>query len=264
MTAEIAYELRGVGYRIDGITILDGIDLDVRYGRVLALVGPNGAGKSTLLSVLTGDLSATSGAVLLDGRAVAEHGAKELARRRAVLLQFNQVSFSFTTYEVVEMGRAPWIGSGAGDDEVVIVDAMVRTDVTHLGSRPFSSLSGGERARASLARVLAQDTPIVMLDEPTAALDLKHQEEVLRIARELAAAGRAIIVVLHDLSLAAAYADDVAIIHEGRLAAYGAPARVLTEGLVEQVYDTPVRVLPDPDTGRPIILPRRGLAASSR
>ncbi|MFT4210652.1 MAG: heme ABC transporter ATP-binding protein [Microbacterium sp.] len=262
MTGQAAYVLRGVGYRIDDTVILDGVDLEVRYGRVLALVGPNGAGKSTLLSLLTGDARPTAGEALLEGRPVAEHGAKELSRRRAVLLQFNQVSFSFTTYEVVEMGRAPWIGRSR-DDESAIREAMARTDVTHLQQRPFSSLSGGERARASLARVLAQDTPIVMLDEPTAALDLKHQEDVLRIARELAAAGRAIVVVLHDLSLAAAYADEVAIIHGGRLAAIGSPAEVLTEERIAAVYETPVRVLRDPDTGRPVVLPRRGEASSA-
>lgn len=258
MTGDIAYELRGVGYRIDAVTILDGVDLDVRYGRVLALVGPNGAGKSSLLGVLSGDTRPSSGAALLDGRALAEHGAKGLSRRRAVLLQFNQVAFSFTTHEVVEMGRAPWIGASHGDDDAAISDAMARTDVAHLADRTFSSLSGGERARASLARVLAQDTPVVLLDEPTAALDLKHQEDVLRIARELAAAGRAIVVVLHDLSLAAAYADDVAMVHGGRLVAFGPPSEVMTEERIERVYQTPVRVLPDPDTGRPVVLPRRG------
>jgi iron complex transport system ATP-binding protein len=253
----IAYSLRGVGYRIGEARILEDVTLDVRYGRVLALVGPNGAGKSSVLGILTGDASATSGDVLLDGVPVGTIGAKELSRRRSVLLQFNQVAFSFSTYEVVEMGRAPWIGADHGDDESAILGALARTDVAHLADRAFSSLSGGERARASLARVLAQDTPIVMLDEPTAALDLKHQEDVLRIARELAAQGRALIVVLHDLSLAAAYADEIAMVHRGRVVAHGAPADVLTEARIQDVYETPVRVMPDPDSGRPLVLPRR-------
>jgi iron complex transport system ATP-binding protein len=254
----IAFALDSVGYRIGGARILDGVTLDVAYGRVLALVGPNGAGKSSLLGILTGDAKPSSGRILLDDAPIGDYRATELARRRSVLLQSNQVSFGYTAYEVVEMGRAPWIGVDPGDDEAKILESLERADVAHLASRTFSSLSGGERARVSLARVLAQDTPIVMLDEPTAALDLKHQEDVLRIAADLAAQGRAVVVVLHDLSLAAAYADDIAVLHDGHLAAVGAPGDVLTETTVERVYETSVRVMADPDTGRPIVLPRRG------
>jgi len=254
-----AFALRGVGYRIGTAAILDDVTLDIAYGRVLALVGPNGAGKSSLLGVLTGDARPSTGAVTLDGRPLGQWSARELARTRAVLLQANHVAFSFTAADVVEMGRAPWIGTDLADaDEQLIADAMARADVAHLGRRAYPSLSGGEKARVSLARVLAQDTRIVMLDEPTAALDLRHQEDVLRIARDLAAEGRAVVVVLHDLSLAAAYADAVAIIAGGRLVALGEPADVLTEERIADVYGTPVRVLADPDTGRPVVLPRRG------
>jgi len=253
----IAYSLRGVGYRIGGATILDDVSLEVPYGRVLALVGPNGAGKSSLLSLLTGDAVPTSGTVELDGRPVHERSARELSRRRAVLLQANQVAFAFTARQVVEMGRTPWLGIGDADDEAVIGEAMAAADVVHLADRVFASLSGGEKARVSLARVLAQQTPVVMLDEPTAALDLRHQEDVLRLARDLAAEGRAVVVVLHDLSLAAAYADEIAIVHDGRLVAHGRPEAVLTEERIEAVYGTPVRVIPDPDTGSPVVLPRR-------
>lgn len=263
MGMSAAFSLDGVHYRIGQSTILSDISLEVEYGRVLALVGPNGAGKSSLLSLLTGDARAASGSVLLDGAPIASYRGKELARRRAVLMQSNQVSFAYTAAEVVEMGRAPWIGGDPVDDEAIIADALERADVTHLADRVFASLSGGERARVSLARVLAQQTPIVMLDEPTAALDLRHQEDVLRISRDLATQGRAIIVVLHDLSLAAAYADDIAIVHDGRLVAFGSPADVLTEQRVEAVYGTPVRVIEDPDTGRPIVLPRRKNSATS-
>ncbi|MBN9176737.1 MAG: heme ABC transporter ATP-binding protein [Microbacterium sp.] len=264
MTA--AFGLRGVGYRIGhgegAATILDDITLTVPYGRVLALVGPNGAGKSTLLGILTGDAAATWGEVTLDSRPLSQWSSRELSRTRAVLMQSNQVAFSFTARDVVEMGRAPWIGAAKGTanadaDERVIAQALDRADVAHLADRAFPSLSGGEKARVSLARVLAQDTRVVLLDEPTAALDLRHQEDVLRIARALAAEGRAVVVVLHDLSLAAAYADEVAIIEAGRLVATGEPAAVLTEERITAVYRTPVRVLADPDTGRPVVLPRR-------
>ena len=259
----VAYSLADVGYRLGGAAILEDLTFDVSYGRVLALVGPNGAGKSSLLSLLTGDARSSSGTVTLDGRPIGDFRMRELARIRSVLLQSNQVSFGYTAFEVVEMGRTPWAGSEIGGsatahtDVSLIERALERADVAHLATRAFSSLSGGERARVSLARVLAQDTPVVMLDEPTAALDLRHQEDVLRIARDLAARGRAIVVVLHDLSLAAAYADEIAILHDGRLRAFGAPADVLTEERIEQVYRTPVRVIEDPDTGRPVVLPRR-------
>lgn len=253
-----AYTLRGICLRIGTASILDDVTLDVAYGRVLALVGPNGAGKSSLLGLLTGDVRPSAGEILLEERPLAEWSARELSRARSVLLQSNQVAFSFTVADVVEMGRAPWIGSDeAADDERAIRDAVHRADVEALLDRGYPSLSGGEKARASLARVLAQETRVVMLDEPTAALDLRHQEEVLRVARDLAARGRAVIVVLHDLSLAAAYADEVAIVDGGRLVAHGDPHEVLTQERIERVYGTPVRVIPDPDTGRPVVLPRR-------
>lgn len=254
----VAFAVRGAGLRIGAATILDDITLDVTYGRVLALVGPNGAGKSSLLSLLTRDAAPTAGSIALDGRPLPAWSPRELSRARSVLLQSNQVAFSFTAAQVVEMGRAPWAATErSDDDEHAIADALHRTDVVHLAHRAFPSLSGGEKARVSLARVLAQDTPVVLLDEPTAALDLRHQEDVLRIARDLAADGRAVVVVLHDLSLAAAYADGVAMIDRGRLVAHGDPGDVFTEERVAAVYGTPVRIIDDPDTGRPVILPRR-------
>lgn len=250
-----AIRLDAVGLRLGGADILRDISLDIGFGRVVALVGPNGAGKSSLMGIMAGDVRPATGEVLLDGRPIGTLRPSELARMRAVLLQENRVAFAFTAHDVVEMGRAPW--RGVGSDDVVIAEAMTAADVAHLAERAYASLSGGEKARVSLARVLAQETPVVLLDEPTAALDLRHQEDVLRIARRLAAAGRAVVVVLHDLSLAAAYADQVAMVADGTLAAFGAPADVITADRVETVYATPVRILTDPDTGRPIVLPRR-------
>lgn len=252
-----AIRLRSIGLRLGGADILRDVTVDIGFGRVVALVGPNGAGKSSLLGVMAGDVRPSAGDVLLNGRPLDALRSPELARMRSVLLQENRVAFAFTAYDVVEMGRAPWRGAGRGSDDDAIAEAMAAADVAHLAERTYASLSGGEKARTSLARVLAQDAPVVLLDEPTAALDLRHQEEVLRLARRLAAAGRAVVVVLHDLSLAAAYADDVAMIAAGTLAAFGPPAGVLTADRVESVYATPVRILADPDTGRPVVLPRR-------
>ena len=245
-----------VSHAIGGSTILRNVSLTVDAGRVLVLVGPNGAGKSTLLGVLAGDVRPSSGVVRLDGRDVASYRPRELSRRRSVLLQSNDVSFGYTAAQVVEMGCAPWLGSGR-DDDAIVARAVARADVAHLGARAYRSLSGGERARVSLARVLAQDTPVVLLDEPTAALDLRHQEDVLRVARELAGEGRAVVAVLHDLSLAAAYADDIAVVADGRTVAHGSPAEVLTAARIEEVYGTPVAVVADPVNGHPLVIPRR-------
>lgn len=254
-----AMSVANVSYRVGGAQILTDVSLDVHRGRVLALVGPNGAGKSTLLGILAGDATPTDGDVVLQGRALGRWSPKDRARRRAVLLQSNQLVFPFTAQQVVEMGRAPWIGTPRSeDDDRAIARAVGETDSVHLLPRTFPTLSGGEKARISLARVLAQETPIVLLDEPTASLDLRHQEDVLRIARGLAAEGAAVVIVLHDLSLAAAYADDVTILDQGRVVAGGPPDSVLTAERIEDVYGLAVRVLRDEDTGRPIVVPRRG------
>jgi len=241
---------------LDGRRVLDDVSLDVVPGEVLALVGPNGAGKSTLLSVLSGERAPTSGHVIVDDRDVRSFSPLDLARRRSVLTQDNALSFPFRVIDVITMGRAPWTRTDEiARDAEAITSAASRADVTHLAGRRFTELSGGERARVSLARVLAQDTPIVFLDEPTAALDLRHQEDVLRIARDLALAGRAVVVVVHDLSLAGAVADRVALLSAGRLVAVGAPSVVLTADAISAVYGLAVRVV-DID-GRPLIVPQR-------
>lgn len=249
--------LTDVGCTRGGRQILSGVSLEVSPGRLLALVGPNGAGKSTLLALMCGDLRLSGGEVRIDDRPLGQWSASDLARVRSVLLQSNDVSFSFTSREVVEMGRNPWTGRPEADeDEEAVTEAMRTADVVHLADRPYSSLSGGERARVSLARVLAQRTPVVLLDEPTAALDLRHQEEVMSVARSLAREGRAVIVVLHDLSLAAAYADEIAVIAEGTLGAIGPPAEVLTTEMVRSVYGVDTHLLESPD-GHRIVIPLR-------
>jgi iron complex transport system ATP-binding protein len=241
---------------LDGRTVLVDVSITVEPGEVLALVGPNGAGKSTLLSVLSGERVPTAGLVEVDGRDIRTFPPLELARIRSVLTQDNALSFPFRVGDVIAMGRAPWTRTDEiGRDSAVIATAAQQADVAHLAGRRFTELSGGERARVSLARVLAQDTPIVFLDEPTAALDLRHQEDVLRIARTLAAAGRAVVVVVHDLSLAGAVADRVALLSAGRLVSVGSPASVLTADAISAVYGLPVRVVEI--DGRPLIVPQR-------
>ncbi|MEV8065352.1 heme ABC transporter ATP-binding protein [Streptomyces sp. NPDC085995] len=255
---DVLAETESLRVRLGAREVLRGVDLAVRAGEVLALVGPNGAGKSTLLGALAADLPAAGGVVRIHGRPAAKWSAPELALRRAVLPQSAELSFPFPVADVVRMGRAPHAADPAVDDAVVAA-AMAATEVGAFAARPFPALSGGERARVALARVLAQQAPLLLLDEPTAALDLRHQELVLRLCRERARAGDAVVVVLHDLGLAAAYAHRVAVLRGGRVAADGPPAEVFSEALLTEVYDQPVEVLPHPRTGTVLVTPKRSL-----
>ncbi|NQW91547.1 heme ABC transporter ATP-binding protein [Curtobacterium sp. VKM Ac-2861] len=258
-----AVVVSGIGVVVDGRPLLADVDLTVRAGEVLALVGPNGAGKSTLLRAIAGDL-AHSGTVAIDGVRTGGEAPLATARRRAVLEQDTAVAFGFRVGEVVRMGRAPWRGTPrAVDDDTVVARVLDQVELADRIDQAFPSLSGGERARASFARVLAQSTPVLLLDEPTAALDLRHQEAVLAVARAHARAGGAVVVVLHDLSLAGAYADRVAMLAGGRIVADGTPTDVLTADRIGTVYRHPVTVVPDPNTGTPVVVPSRTLQEAS-
>lgn len=261
---------RDVGYEAGARRLLDGVSVEVRPGEVLALVGPNGAGKSTLLKALAGDLVPTAGGVTLDGRPLHDYPARELALRRAVLPQQTVLQFAFTAREVVEMGRSPHLddargrgrrGKGRTGERVadrVVAEAMARTETGPLAARVYPTLSGGEQGRVTLARVLAQEAPVLLLDEPTAALDLRHQQLVMEVARELAAGGAAVLAVLHDLNLAASHADRLAVLCGGRLRAVDEPWAVLTEGLLSEVFACPIAVCRHPVRGCPLVLPLAG------
>lgn len=250
--------LDSVGLVLDGRAIVKTVSMEVFPGEVLALVGPNGAGKSSILSLLAGDVHATSGTAFLGDRDVSKFRPDEASRLRSVLMQANQVSFPFSVWEIVEMGRAPWARTPQiSEDDQAIEEALRLADVGHVSERGFNQLSGGERARVSLARVLAQRTPLVLLDEPTAALDLKHQESVMTTIRGLADQGRAVVVVVHDLSVAAAYADRVAMVAGGRLEATGSPSEVIVADRVSRVYGVDVDIEHVGNPPRPVVLPRR-------
>lgn len=253
-----------ISVTIDGTGILSEVSLTARPGILLALVGPNGAGKSTLLNVIAGDQAFEGGTVHVAGHPLASWSVRQLARERSVLLQQNGVAFPFTVSQVVEMGRAPWIGTPLeDDDDAAVAEAVDLTDLHTLTERHVPSLSGGERARAALARVLAQRTRILLLDEPTAALDIRHQEDVLRIARERADLGDTVVVVLHDLGLAAAFADRVCLLENGRVVAEGPPAEVFDADVLSAVYRHRLEVLTHPVNGTLIILPVRSTRGSS-
>ena len=242
--------------RLGARTVLEGIDLHVAPGELVALVGPNGAGKTTLLRVLAGELVPRSGRVVIDGKPLSARRAIDLARIRAVLPQATSVEFAFSAREVVEMGRAPYVGTGAmSEDGDVIAWAMSATDCAHLAAREFRTLSGGEQGRVNLARVLAQRTVYLLLDEPTAALDLRHQELVMSLAADRASEGCGVVAVVHDLNLAAAYANRVGMLCDGHLVALGTPRDVLTAERLTQIYAYEVAVLEHPSRGCPLIVP---------
>ena len=249
--------LRKVGVSIGEHQILHDVDLDVRAGELLALVGPNGAGKSTLMGAITGDVPLSEGRVELFGHSAGSWDPTELAMRRSVLLQSVDVTFPFSVEEIVRMGRSPWEGTAEElDDDLVVESAMAMTEVSDLRDRVYTSLSGGERGRAAFSRVLSQAAPVLLLDEPTAAMDIKHQEMLMRVGREYAASGCAVVVIVHALDAAAAWADRVALLETGRIRAVGTPEEVFTSRLLSEVYQCPIEVLPHPDGGL-IILPRR-------
>jgi iron complex transport system ATP-binding protein len=253
---ELLAEARAVSVELGGSSILRGTDLDVRAGEVVALIGPNGAGKSTLLGAMAGDVRC-DGAVTLRGAELATWSPAEIAMRRAVLPQQFMVTFPFTALDVVQMGRAPWARTPLAElDDVSVTAALDETDTRHLAHRHYPTLSGGERARVALARVLAQQTQLLLLDEPTAALDLHHQELVLDVARARAASGSGVVVVLHDLGVAARHADRIVLLSRGSVVADGPPARVLDPELLSRVYEHGVEVVPHPTTGTLLVVPR--------
>ena len=185
----------------------------------------------------------------------------ELAQRRSVLLQRIDIAFPFTVVDVVRMGRALWAGTSKENEDEATVSAVLRkVDIEALRERTYPSLSGGERARAAFARIMAQASPLMLLDEPTAAMDIRHQELVLRLARDYAQTGCGVVIVLHALDAAAAYADRVILLHDGTVDCSGPPADVLTSERLTRVYQHPIDVFDHPHTHTPVITPRRHYA----
>lgn len=252
-----ALRASGVSYAVQGRTLVHKVNLRLHSGELLAIIGPNGAGKSTLCALLAGDLSPTAGEVEVCGRTVRGASPAALARLRAMLSQHTFLRFPFTAMEVVLMGRHPYIPrwrSATGADYAAADDAMRSVQVSHLAGRIYSTLSGGEQRRVSIARVLAQDTPVLLLDEPSASLDIGHQQLIMELCRQLADNGRAILTVLHDLNLAGAFADRVMVMSEGEVVAAGSPSECLRPEVLSAVFNQEVIVIPHPQTSKPVIL----------
>lgn len=241
-------------------TVLEELDLVIPESRITVLVGRNGCGKSTLLRALARLLAPRGGAVLLDGRAIARMPTREVARRLAVLPQSPQAPEGLTVLELVKQGRYPhqnWLRQWSEEDERAVRQALEWTGLTPWADHPVDALSGGQRQRAWIAMALAQETPILLLDEPTTYLDLAHQIEILDLLATLnAREGRTIVMVLHDLNLACRYAHHLVVIHGGAVHAQGAPGDVISEELLRDVFGIECRVIPDPVYGTPLCVPR--------
>lgn len=259
MTADRRLEARGVSLAYGDRTIVDGLDLDVAPGRITTIVGANACGKSTLLKAMARLLAPTAGAVLLDGKEIHRQPTKQVARVLGLLPQSPIAPDGIAVSDLVSRGRHPHQGAFSrwtrADDEAV-ARALDATGTTHLADRPVDELSGGQRQRAWIAMALAQETDVLLLDEPTTFLDISHQIDVLDLLTDLnRSRGTTVVMVLHDLNLAARYADALVAMADGRIVAAGAPAEVLTETTVRDVFGLNSRVLPDPLTGRPMVVP---------
>lgn len=258
-------ECRGITYAIGDRVLVRDASLSMRAGTVTVVVGPNGAGKSTLLKLLTGQLKPTDGGVTFGDEALAAIPPWTLASRRAVMSQSSGMAFPFSVLEVVSLGISD-IGRRLARDEALALlhECLLAADILPLASRDMQTLSGGEQQRVHFARVLAQlkasarsaaqTQQALFLDEPTSSLDLKHQMLVLDSAASLARAGVAVMAILHDLNLAAAYADELVVMRCGEIVATGAPSAVLTTSLMKQVFEVPLQVGVVPAARAPFIL----------
>ncbi len=245
-----------ITYRRGQSTLLDGVSLLAEPGEVLGIVGPNGSGKTTLLRILAGDLVPTAGSAWVQDVDTAQATLQDLAKLRAYLGPDGVSINPFAVRDVVTMGRHPHRRAmiEAADHDAIVESAMERTDVIHLASREMDSLSTGEQQRAGLARVIAQETPVLLLDEPTSALDIGHQETVMRVLGSLAGGGTAIVVVLHDLNLAAAHANRLILLDAGRAVASGTPTEVLTGERLSAIYRQPMQIMQHPHRDCPLVL----------
>jgi iron complex transport system ATP-binding protein len=246
----------------DSVVVRD-LDLQLTEGSFTAIVGPNGCGKSTLLRALGRLMRPLSGQVLLDGRAIARTPTREVAKVLGLLPQAPVAPDGLTVADLVARGRHPhqsFLRQWSRDDESVVTEALTWTDLAELADRPVDELSGGQRQRAWISMALAQGTDLLLLDEPTTYLDLSHQIDVLELVGRLhAERGRTVVVVLHDLNLAARYAQRLVAMKDGVLVAAGTPAEVLTEALLAEVFELEARVLTDPVSLTPMVVPVRRL-----
>jgi ABC-type cobalamin/Fe3+-siderophores transport system ATPase subunit len=253
-------EVGGLHVELGDREVLAGVDVRVEAGEVVGLIGPNGAGKSTLLRAATGAIPRTAGDVRVIARPLETFSRRGLARAIAVVQQLPEAPPALRVRELVLLGRHPHLGLLAresGRDRAIAEEAMRRAGCDELADRTLGTLSGGQRRRAFIARALAQEPRLLLLDEPTSNLDASAQGEIFEVVRELAAAGVGVLVVVHDLTLAATYCDRLVLLHGGRVVAAGVPSGVLTAEVIRSVYGERVAVIRHPVTGQPLVVPSR-------
>ncbi|TQR87116.1 ABC transporter ATP-binding protein [Mycobacterium hodleri] len=264
MTDEVRLGARDLSLGYGATPIVEGLTVDVAPGAVTAIVGPNACGKSTLLRGLARLMSPAAGQVILDGSDISRLRTKDVAKRLGLLPQSSIAPEGITVADLVTRGRFPhqtMLRQFSRADQQAVADAMAATGVTAIAGRPVDQLSGGQRQRVWIAMVLAQQTPLILLDEPTTFLDIAHQIELLDLFADLnAEQGCTIVAVLHDLNHACRFADQIIAMKSGAIVAQGNPADVITATLVEEVYGLKCQVIDDPETGTPLVIPR----ASSR
>jgi iron complex transport system ATP-binding protein len=249
----------------DRQVIIERLGIEIPDGSFTVIVGPNACGKSTLLRALARLLRPRTGAVYLDGTAIVDRGAKDVARRIGLLPQSPLTPAGITVADLVARGRHPYqslLRQWSAEDERAATAAMAAVGVAELADRPVDELSGGQRQRAWLALVLAQQTPILLLDEPTTFLDIAHQVEVLDLCSRLHAQGRTLVAVLHDLNQASRYATHLVAMRGGEVVAQGPPRQIVTASLVERVFGLACRTIPCPETGTPLVVPARPASRS--
>ncbi|MFJ2664923.1 ABC transporter ATP-binding protein [Nocardia fluminea] len=246
-----------LGYK--GNTISDQLSVDIPDGTFSVIIGPNACGKSTLLRALARLLTPESGTVLLDGKPITSYPAKQVARQIGLLPQTSTAPDGIRVADLVARGRYPHqtlLRQWSKADERAVASAMAATGVTELSARMVDELSGGQRQRVWIAMVLAQDTPLILLDEPTTYLDIAYQIQLLDLCRSLnRESGRTVVAVLHDLNHAFRYADHLIAMRDGRVIATGAPADIVTAELVDEVFSLRCRIVDDPETGTPLVIP---------
>lgn len=260
----MSIEAQSVSVSIRGKSIVQGVSLSVKPGQFVAIVGANGAGKSTFINVMSGDRQPEHGTVTLNGKSLKQWDSKSLAKMRAVLPQSSSLNAPFTALEIVLMGRSPHIrGIEQPHDYAIARQALAAAQVAHLEQRSYTTLSGGEKQRVQLARVLAQiweplengQDRYLLIDEPTNNLDIAHQHSTLKIAKRFAEQGVGVLAILHDLNLAAQYADQVAVIQGGQVLANGAPDVVFTPEIIQEAFHISVTITRHPHMDCPLIIP---------
>lgn len=267
MSEEFVFEAEHLTVGYPGRLVLHDLSFSVRPGELVGIIGANGAGKSTLMKTLRGMLAAQEGSVRLYGRKIRDIPGRELARLAGYLQQQTAVPFAYTVRDIVMTGRYPYLSwwQQAGERDRQLAGAcLAYVGMADQADRPLQELSGGQRQRVLLAKVLAQQTPVLLLDEPAAGLDLMYQEELFRFCRSLCAAGRTVMLIAHELSLAARFCSRLLLIGQGGLIADGAPRKVMTEPLLSRAFLADIRVSVNPLTGHADIYTQPGQPAADR